>query len=105
MSFVNFVTTTAAASRSIATRGTVRSDDGFARDLFLRRGRRFGGRLLRGGSVARFVGSRAGQDADHRMVAFVAGVLVDLVVGQLQPNHEGPGLRPGLRVVNRDLPV
>src|SRR5215217_4447341 len=49
--------------------------------------------------------TRTGKDADHRVVALVAGILVNLIAGVLQANNECPGLRPGLRVVNSNGPV
>src|SRR5437016_12695118 len=52
-----------------------------------------------------FFGSSSGENAHHRVVAFVTGVLVELVVSMFQPNHERPGSRPRARVVHRDRAV
>ena len=49
-------------------------------------------RLLGGRGFARIFSAGASEDAGQRVVAFVAGVLVELVVGLLQTDHEGERL-------------
>src|SRR5216117_3590412 len=50
-------------------------------------------------------GTRAAQQVRHAVVALVAGVLVDLIVRPVQRNRRRPWLRPGGRVLGRELVV
>src|SRR4029453_12139894 len=52
-----------------------------------------------------FFCSRACEDADHGLIPFMAGKFVQPVVTLSQRNDDGPELRPGGRIVERDLVV
>ena len=47
-------------------------------------------------------GARARQDTGEPEVAFVTGVLVDVLIAAPQRNHQRPRPGPGLRIVDRD---
>src|SRR5579862_8518616 len=58
--------------------------------------------LLPGSLGHLLLGTRARECTRHRFVSFVAGVLVNLVLGALHEEHGGPGLRPR-RIVHGDF--
>src|SRR5262245_56881448 len=53
----------------------------------------------------RFVCPRAGQDADHRDVAFVTRIFIERGVGALEADHERPWAGPRGRILHRDCPI
>ncbi len=62
----------------------------------------FGIRLLRSDRLAFFF-PRAGENANHRIVRLVTGILVDRPLGGAQHHFRAPRLRINLRVINAEL--
>src|SRR6266849_11222021 len=52
-----------------------------------------------------FLRARAGENAGHRDVPFMTRILVQLSVGTLQTDHEGPRACPCGGIVNRQFPI